>query len=114
MTERELKEKCRKIAQRDRKLRPHTWISIVMLVITLVLENGGPLPERVLIPIELAVCAYAGVVNFLWVQNLYCPVCSRKLIGKIPGELSCGFYLPEGHVCRHCGTKLDFGEEELP
>ena len=111
MHDHELKEKCREIARRDRVLRPQTWISLAALVIVFVLFNGGPLPESMMIPIGLAVCAYAGVVNFLWVQNLYCPVCSRKLLGRIPGELSYGFYLPDAHICRHCGTKLVFTEQ---
>ena len=110
----ELHVKCLEIARRDRKLRPHTWISLAALGIVLVLMNGGPLPERITTALGLIVLVYAAAVSFLSGRNLRCPACGHSLIGKHTPNRMRGFLLPDEHTCGHCGAQLTFTGEGLP
>lgn len=106
-----LHAKCLEIARRDRVLRPQIWISIAALAVTIILRNGGPLPEPVLNALMIVSCVYAVVVDLLWTRNLRCPACGSGLTGKRTRNRISAFVLPDEHICGHCSAHLTFIEK---
>lgn len=110
MHDHELKEKCREIARRDRLLRPMLWLGFIMLILAVILLNGGPLPRSFTNILALICCVYVSVVGILWTHNLRCPACGYHQTGKHTRNRITILELPDVHICGRCGACLKFTE----
>ena len=60
----------------------------------------------------LPACVLGVAATVLWSRNLHCPACGRGLTGRYTPHRLSALWLPDAHVCGHCGAHLVFRENE--
>lgn len=108
----ELRARCREIARRDRTYRPLMWAGMASMIVGIVVTelDSFALSETARVCVLLPACVFGVAATVLWSRNLRCPACGRGLTGRYTPHRLSGLWLPDAHVCGHCGAHLVFRE----
>ncbi|MGN0994615.1 MAG: hypothetical protein ACI4PD_05775 [Butyricicoccus sp.] len=108
----ELRARCREIARRDRTYRPLMWAGLALMIVGIIVTelDSFVLSETARVCVLIPACVFGVVTTVLWSRNLRCPACGRRLTGRYTPHRISGLWLPDAHVCGHCGAHLVFRE----